>query len=139
MTMPSEDGDRAEIAALVSTFFAAFTAGPGLAERMDGLRSLFVPGAVIVKTCGELTVYGVDEFIAPRLALLTGGSLTDFSEWETEGHSEVWGDIAQHWCSYAKKGLQDGVPFTGSGMKTLQFVRTSDGWRIASAAWDDAR
>ena len=24
-------------------------------------------------------------------------------------------------------------------MKTLQFVRTSDGWRISAVAWDDER
>jgi hypothetical protein len=24
-------------------------------------------------------------------------------------------------------------------MKTIQFVRTADGWRISAAAWDDER
>ena len=35
--------------------------------------------------------------------------------------------------------MQDGTPFTGRGMKTLQLVRTSGGWRISAAAWDDER
>ena len=55
------------------------------------------------------------------------------------GRTEVFGDIAQHFGSYAKAGVQDGTPFTGRGMKTLQFVRTPDGWRISAAAWDDER
>jgi hypothetical protein len=55
------------------------------------------------------------------------------------GHTEMLGDIAQHFCSYAKAGVQDGTPFTARGMKALQFVRTSAGWRISAAAWDDER
>ena len=51
----------------------------------------------------------------------------------------MFGDIAQHFGGYAKSGIQDGTPFTGRGMKTMQFVRTSAGWRITAVAWDDER
>ncbi|MEV4702910.1 hypothetical protein [Actinoplanes sp. NPDC049316] len=44
--------DRDEIAAIVRTFFAAFTSGPDLAARLDALRQVFLPEAVIVRTCG---------------------------------------------------------------------------------------
>ncbi len=132
--------DQAAIAAIVETFFAAFTSGPDSATRLDALRQAFLPQAVIVRTCGgEPAVYDVDGFIAPRQALLSGGTLVDFHEWELAGRTEVFGDIAQHFCSYAKEGVQDGTPFTGRGMKTLQFVRMPDGWRISAAAWDDER
>jgi hypothetical protein len=136
---PAAD-DRAVIAGIVRTFFAAFTSGADSRERLDALRQAFLPEAVIVRTCGGApTVYGVDSFIAPRRDLLSSGSLTDFREWELSGHTEVFGDIAQHFCSYAKAGVQHGAPFTGRGMKTLQFVRTAAGWRISAAAWDDDR
>ena len=93
-----------------------------------------------MRTCGgEPVVYDVDGFIAPRQTLLAGGTLTDFSEWELDGRTELFGDIAQHFGGYAKAGVQDGRPFTGRGMKTLQFIRTSAGWRISAAAWDDER
>lgn len=134
------DADRAAIADVVRTFFAAFTSGPECVARLTALRAVFLPDAVIVRTCGdEPVVYGVDGFIAPRQALLVGGTLTGFSEWELSGHTELFGDIAHHFCSYAKSGVQDGKPFTGRGMKTLQFVRTSAGWKISAAAWDDER
>lgn len=134
------ENDRAEIAGIVGTFFAAFTTGPGIGERLAALRALFLPSALIVRTCGlQPTVYDVDGFIEPRRALLTGGALTDFSEWELSGQTEVFGDIAQRFCRYAKAGVQDGTPFSGRGMKTIQFIRTSDGWRISAAAWDDER
>ena len=131
--------DRAAIARIVRTFFAAFTSGPDSADRLDRLRAVFLPEAVIVKTCGEPAVYTVDSFIAPRRDLLSGGTLTGFREWELSGRTEIFGDIAQHFTSYAKEGVLDGTPFTGRGMKTLQFVRTPAGWRISAVAWDDER
>lgn len=135
-----ETTDHAAIQGMVDAFFGAFVSGPGCAERMDLLRGLLLPRAVIVRTCGmEPAVMGVEEFIAPREALLTGGSLTDFREWPATGRVEVFGDIAHWFDSYAKAGTQEGEPFTGSGMKTIQLVRTADGWRISAAAWDDER
>ena len=132
--------DHAAIAGIVRTFFAAFTSGGDCGERLDALRQVFLPEAVIVRTCGGApTVYGVDSFIAPRHVLLSSGRLIDFREWELSGRTEVFGDIAQHFCSYAKAGVQLGVPFTGRGMKTFQLVRTAAGWRISAAAWDDER
>ncbi|MFC4785474.1 DUF4440 domain-containing protein [Nocardioides sp. MAHUQ-72] len=137
---PDPVADRAAIAEVVRTFFAAFTSGPDSAARLEALRDVFLPEALIVRTCGlEPAVYDVDGFIAPRQALLSGGSLVDFSEWELHGRTEVFGDVAQHFCSYEKAGVQDGTPFTGRGMKTLQLVRTAAGWRISAAAWDDER
>ena len=132
--------DRETIAEMVRSFFAAFTSGPDGVERLDALRALFLPQAVIVRTCGlEPVVYDVEGFIAPRAALLSGGTLADFHEWALDGHTEVFGDIAHHFCGYEKAWVQDGVPFTGRGMKTMQLVRTPAGWRISAVAWDDER
>jgi hypothetical protein len=138
MTQPEDD--RSEITSIVETFFAAFTSGPDSTARLDALREVFLSGALVVKTCGgEPTVYDVDGFIAPRQALLSGGALTGFREWQVSGRTDLYGDIAQHFCSYAKEGLQDGVAFTGQGSKSIQLVRTGAGWRISAAAWDDER
>src|ERR1700760_2345820 len=116
------DQDRDAIAELVRTFFAAFTSGPSTSARLDALRALFVPNAVIVRAGGgEPAIYDVEAFIAPREALLTGGSLIDFSEWEVSGRTDVFGDIAAHFCTYAKTGVQNGARFSTRGMKTLQF------------------
>lgn len=136
----SEAADREEIAEVVGAFFAAFASGPDVAARLERLRELFLPGAVVVRTCGaEPLLYDVDGFIAPRAALLTGGSLTDFREWEVDGRTDLFGDVASRVCTYAKSGVQDGVPFNGRGFKVLQLVRSSAGWRISAAAWEDER
>jgi hypothetical protein len=140
LPIPSAAADRAEIESVVRTFFAAFVSGPECDARLDALPGLFLADAVITRTCGlPPAVYDVDGFIAPRRALLTSGALQDFREWEESGRTEVFGDIAQRICTYAKAGVQDGAPFTARGVKMLQFVRTPAGWRISAAAWDDER
>lgn len=132
--------DHDAIEAVVRTFFAAFACGPGCDERLDALRDLFLPEATIVRTCGgEPTAYDVDGFVEPRRALLTDGALVDFREWEVSGRTDLFGDVAQRWCRYAKEGVHDGVRQSGSGTKSVQLVRTAAGWRISGAVWDDDR
>ncbi|MFC7488330.1 nuclear transport factor 2 family protein [Knoellia sp. CPCC 206453] len=130
--------DVVVIEALVAEFFAAFTTSPDLDRRMDRLRAMFLPGARIVSTAGPtMAAYSVDEFIEPRRALLSDGTLRDFSEWPTSGHVEVFGDVAHWFGHYAKKGVQGDEPFDGRGGKSIQFVRSAGTWLIAAAAWDD--
>lgn len=132
--------DRAAIETIVRAFFAAFTSGPDSSLRLAALRSMFLPEAVIIRTCGTApAVYGVEEFIAPRQALLSGGTLIDFQERQLSGRIDLFGDIAHWFGAYTKSGVQDGARFTGRGMKSLQLVRTSHGWRISAVAWDDER
>lgn len=93
-----------------------------------------------VRTCDdEPAGYRVESFLAPQQALLASGRLVEFSGWELCGETEVFGDIAQHFCSYPRAGVQDRIPFAARGMKTLHFVRTAAGWRMSAASWDDER
>jgi hypothetical protein len=131
--------DVEEVERVVAAFLAAFVSFP-VDARMDALRSLFLPGAVVVKTCGGAPVLDdVDGFIAPRAELLSSGELTDFREWPVSGTVEGFGDVAHWFGRYAKSGVQADVPFAGQGMKSVQLVRTSRGWRITAVAWDDER
>ncbi|MFF8271578.1 DUF4440 domain-containing protein [Streptomyces sp. NPDC016562] len=128
---------KVEIDALTAEFFGAFDNRGGASADVARIRRLMVPGGVIVKTGPEFTVYTVDEFIAPRELLLAGGRLTDFCEWETSERTEIAGDVASRFGEYRKSGILDGEPFEGVGTKTIQFVRTPEGWRIAAFAWHD--
>ncbi len=38
-----------------------------------------------------------------------------------------------------KRGVTDRGPIEVRGAISTQFVRTADGWRISSMAWDDER
>lgn len=128
---------KTEIDAVTAEFFGAFDNRGGKAADVARIRRLVLPSGVIVITAPEFTVYTVDEFIEPRQRLLSEGRLVEFSEWETSERTEVSGDIASRFSEYRKSGVLDGEPFEGAGTKTIQFVRTPDGWRITAFAWYD--
>ena len=128
---------KIEIDAVTAEFFGAFDNRGGKPADVARIRRLVLPGGVIVMTGPDFTVYTVDEFIEPRRQLLSDGRLVEFSEWETSERTEIAGDIASRVSEYRKSGILDGAPYEGGGTKTIQFVRTPDGWRITALAWHD--
>ncbi|MEV8095052.1 nuclear transport factor 2 family protein [Kitasatospora sp. NPDC085879] len=128
---------KSEIDLLTAEFFGAFDNRDGKPADVARIRRLMLPGGVIVSTNPNFTAYTVEEFIEPRVRLLADGRLVEFSEWETSERTEVVGDIASRFGEYRKSGILDGEPFEGGGTKTIQFVRTPDGWRISAFAWHD--
>ena len=130
--------DKEEIDALTAIFFDAFTSRGGHAPAVDRLYDVFVPEALIVKNTGdEPVVYDVAGFVEPRRELLTGGTLSDFREAEVSERTEIFGRIAHRFSIYEKSWTSEGKPFDGRGAKTIQFVRTAQGWKISALAWDD--
>lgn len=124
---------------LVRTFFAAFDNRAGVTVKLDALRDLFAPGAVIVKSSTQSAeILTVSQFIEPRQTLLTDGSLVDFHEWEIDASTFMFGGIACRTLRYGKKGRLNGVPFSGEGRKSIHFARIDGLWRITSIIWQDA-
>jgi RimJ/RimL family protein N-acetyltransferase len=129
--------DRDRIDALAAEFFDAFTNTAGHTVDLPALEPSFLPGAVVVSHADPAKAETVPEFLNPRQTLLTSGELTDFKEWETSSSTLVSGNLAHRLTRYAKSGTLRGEPFTGSGTKSMQLVRTPAGWRIAGIAWCD--
>ena len=105
------------------------------------LRACCLPSAVVRVLGPEgLKEMDLEAFWRPREALLTSGRLVAFHEWPLEELAgQVWvdGDLASARVRYAKAGWLDGAPWEGAGFKHFQMVRMTDGWRIASLAWQD--
>lgn len=130
---------KAELDRLMRVFLGAFTNVGGRRPNVDAVHEVFVPQGMIINNVGdEPVIYDLDAFVAPRKKILTDGTLTEFSEWEVAERTEIFGSIAHRFSDYRKSGFLDGEWFEGSGGKTTQFVRTPDGWRMSSMAWDDA-
>lgn len=130
--------DSSEIDALVATFYAAFDNRDGRAPRTEALRATFTVEGRVTKVSGEgIVTWTVDEFIAPRAAMLTDGTLTDFHEWEVEAETTVTGAIASRRSVYRKAGTLNGAPYEGEGRKFLQLCRDGGEWRIVSVLWQD--
>ena len=136
------DNDKAEIDALSAAFFKVFVTDTEKPVNLDKLYELFIPQGQIIKNVGSPAVPEVcdlAQFIELRLKLLNDGSLQDFYEQELSARTEIFGNIAQRFCTYLKSGVLNGQSFQQKGMKTMQFVRTTQGWKLAAVAWDDER
>jgi hypothetical protein len=135
MYMTTED----ELAALTAAFLDAVSFAPGERPAYGAIRELFIAQGLLIKDVGEPDIATVDEFIAPRQALVDSGELTEFEERELGQITEVFGNVAHRMSTYSKRGVQGGVSFEARGVISTQFVFTRSGWRMSAMAWDDER
>lgn len=137
---PAAGDDLSRIDALARAFYAAFRSGDDAAARIDTLHALCIAQAILVNNSGDApAIQALRDFIAPRKRLLGGGVLQDFIESETAARTDIHGNVAQRLSLYRKTWRQDGARHDVRGIKTMQLLRTRDGWRFSAVAWDDAR
>jgi ribosomal-protein-serine acetyltransferase len=126
------------IDALIERFYGEFDNRTGRAPSAAALRSLFAADARITRvSSAEIERWTVDEFIAPRIALLTRGPLTRFHEWEVRSNTTVFDAIAHRESHYRKTGMMNGAPYDGAGRKFIQLYRRDASWLISSVLWED--
>src|SRR6478735_9448698 len=134
------DNDQRAIDELVRAFFDLFTNKGEVALNLDAIFELCIPEAIISKCVGSAPVVSsLEAFIAPRQALLSDGTLTDFQEVEVAQRTQILGNVAQRACTYGKSGVLNGVRFETRGVKVFQFIGCAEGWRISAVSWDDER
>ncbi|NVK21994.1 MAG: GNAT family N-acetyltransferase [Kangiellaceae bacterium] len=132
------DSNKAEIDLLIQSFFHFFDNRSAVDFEISSFKQLFIPQAIIVKNSKDLTeVFTLSEFLAPRIEILTNGTLVDFHEWPTSGTTEVFDTIAQHQCIYQKNGVLNGENYSGSGQKLFHLVKADGQWKISSVVWQD--
>jgi len=130
--------DLRKVDELTNKFFSLFTNKDGTTPNVANIKNLFIPEGMIISNTGETAnIYTLDEFIKPREEMLTDGTLTEFTEREITSTTEIFGKIAQRFCFYEKSGNLNGMPFQTIGMKTIQFVKINDTWKMSSVAWSD--
>src|SRR3954471_25041377 len=88
--MTTED----ELAALTAAFLDAVSFEPGERPDYAAIRGLFIARCLLIKNTGEPEIAPVDEFIAPRQALVDSGALTEFEERELAYFNEGFGNGA---------------------------------------------
>jgi hypothetical protein len=134
----NEASDLAAIEEIVAAFYETFdNRAPRIVDG-ERLRPLCMPDVAI--RClkdGAATALGLADFLEPRVALLSGGRLVEFHEWELEGETTILGNIAAHSSRYRKEGRLDGEPYSGGGRKLMQLCRLQGTWLISSVLWED--
>lgn len=126
------------IEALITAFYAAFDNREGRRPSAEALRAMFDETAMVTRigpNGGD--AWTPEAFIAPRVAMLTDGTLTDFHEWEVASRTTILAHIASRWSRYEKSGVLNGADYRGGGQKFIQMRRAGDGWVISSVLWED--
>lgn len=130
--------DKNVIDQLASEFFNLFTNKKGKTLELEHIYNICIADTLIIKNVqGQTETYTLESFISPRKEILSNGTLTDFSEYELDAKTQIFGHIAQRFCIYEKSGKLNGSPFKSLGMKTFQFIKTAGHWKICAMAWDD--
>lgn len=131
---------RDQLEALTDAFLRAVSFQAGEQPAYDRIRDLFIDGGKLIKNSSDAPeISTVDDFIAPRQEMVDAGELTSFEEVESADITEIFGNVAHRFSTYAKRGTMNGTAFEARGIISTQFVRTPDGWRMSSMAWDDER
>jgi hypothetical protein len=130
--------DREEIDRLIAAFFSAFDNRKGAKPALSAILGCFAEKAVIARSGGTDTqIYTPMEFAAPRIDLLSSGTLIDFHEAEDSSSTSILGNLAIRTSRYRKSGILHGAPYAGAGTKHFRLLAVDSGWRILSLAWVD--
>ena len=131
---------KAELDRLTMKFFHAVSFEPGQAPSYASIAALFIERGLLINNVGSAPeISSVQEFVAPRDALVNSGTLTQFLESEISEFTGIFGNVAHRFSAYAKSGTLNAKPFEARGMITTQFVNTPEGWKMSAMAWDDER
>ena len=130
--------DKIEINNLTKQFFNLFDNTGHKIPDWAIAQKICIPEIIIIKKTGlNEVVYNLENFIEPRKAILSDGTLTNFQEHELREETQIIGNIAQRQSRYQKSGNLFGKSFIETGTKFFQFIKTNDGWRINSLVWED--
>lgn len=130
--------DKIDIDKLTNQFFDIFTNIDGRVPKVKDIKNIFIKEGLIIKnTPKKHFVFGLQEFIEPRERMLSDGTLTDFSESEISHNTEIFENIAQRFSLYVKSGILNGEYFESKGMKTIQFIKINNEWKMTSVVWSD--
>jgi hypothetical protein len=140
MHQPDRPAVKAELDRLTNEFFRAVSFEPGETPPFENIYGLFIETGLLIKnTASTPEISTVGQCIEPRQASVRAGELTRFNEVELTETTQIFGNVAHRFNSYAKSGTMKGVPFTARGMVSTQFILTPAGWKISAMAWDDER
>ncbi|WP_103068774.1 GNAT family N-acetyltransferase [Aquimarina sediminis] len=130
--------DENKINELTASFFDVFTNTNGRIPNVEGITEMFISdGMIINNTTGTPEIYSIKQFLASRKEILSNGSLTNFREAEIWFKTNIYGNIAQRFCLYEKSGKLNDKEFESRGIKTFQFIKVNQEWKISSLAWND--
>lgn len=139
VTPAARPEDVASANAIISAMYDVISGPAGQARDFDRMRSLFMPGAIMVATgvrpngtVGHRKL-SVEDYIATSGPMLVQSG---FTEKEVGRTSEQFGTIMHAFSAYdASFTGRDGKPATLRGINTIQLFNDGSRWWIVSVLW----
>lgn len=128
--------------AVIEALYNVINRRPGEHFDWDKLRSLFVPGALMVpssnQTGGVLQLLSVEDFIAlvDRNTVVGGENDWGFQEEEIARRIEHYGDIVQVFSAYQKR-FWGADEILALGINAIQLRQHDGRWWVVSIAWEE--
>jgi hypothetical protein len=125
--------------ALLGELYGVISGPAGQPRDWDKMKSLFYPGARLIRTqasqTGEFTaaVFTPDDYVVRAgKYFATNG----FYEREVSRKTEAWGNLQQIFSTYESRHEANGAPFT-RGINSIQLFNDGKRWWILTIAWQE--
>ena len=134
----ASNADELALRAIVQDVYAIVSGDKGQPRDWDRLRKHFVEGGTMHVSMqrGERIAaakFDVEQFIAMANQ---NSQQQAFYEAPLVTRVEAFSGVGHAWSSYTARSQKDGDPFA-RGVNCFTFVKTKDGWRIATIAWSE--
>ena len=139
--------DGSSVDAIVTALYSAVSHGPDSEPNWKRLRTLFLPGAIVVPPkrpdAEAFLVLDVDAFEARIRKYIEGRrerhERLGFTEREIARRENRYGSVCQVFSTYETLWSPHETPPFARGVHTIQLVSDGRRWWIASLAWDVER
>ena len=121
----------------IAALFDALSFEPGHQPNISAINNLFVEGGLLIN-CNEHApqTFQVGQFIEHFQSLFKQQQITSLHETEVHHKTKVYDHIAHRYSFYEARTAPDTAPFA-VGINTIQLIKTNEGWKITSMAWND--
>jgi len=130
--------DVESIDAIVAALYDAISGAASEPRDWDRLRSLFVPGALLVPAAprpdgtAPVRALGVEDWIRGAEVYFRDHA---FYERETARELDRFGNVASAMSTYGSYATPDGEPFA-RGINAITLISDAARWYVVSIAWD---
>lgn len=134
-----ERSEETRIKDRLMRFYRVFNNRAGRLPNVSALPFWLMPRVMINRSEKDgMQRVDLRDFMRQRYELLgPGGRLQDYEEVVSTKRLEMHGRVAHVWLRYQQQGRLEGRRFSAQGVKSIQLVKLSEGWKIAALASED--
>ncbi len=131
--------DKVELERIVNQLYTAISFGDAKDFDEETLFSLLTEDCQMISTGGKNMQPISKEVYAERMKeFKEKGMLKSFTERGLKNKFQIFGNVAQGFCSYETEMLLGkGEKRKARGVNCYQFIKTSNGWRVSQIIWFD--